>query len=143
MNYDLISLRKLKDRFGSEYAATMYVAKEARKLLTRSHNLLSESEAIDWVILQRTDDDLQKYIQEYRHRLRKRKYNLVNEYMSMIDENKLKIQFQKSALQSNKERRLIIDYDNLDEADCTRLRILLKEYWLDHLRNEISDIVMA
>lgn len=139
-NDDLIRIRDLKVRFGSEYAASMYVAKKARKLLKKSKNLLSESEAIEWIILERTDADLEAYMNEYRHRIRKRRYNLINEYMSMIDSKRVRKQFQLSALQSNTASKLMIDYGDLDQYDSTRLRILMKEYWLDHLQKDITDI---
>ena len=137
---NLLRIKDLKARLGSEYAASMYVAKKARILLIKSNNLLSESEAIEWVILQKTDADLEAYINEYRHRIRTRKYDLINEYMSMIDSKSLKKQFQSSALKSNTASKLIIDYGDLGPYNSTRLRILMKEYWLDHLQKDITDI---
>ena len=118
----------------------MCVAKKARNIRIRSQNLLTESEAIQWVIDQKSEHDLDEYIKEFKHHLCNRKYSLINEYASDIDDVELRIQFQKSANDSKKNNMLSIDYGNLDTYKCTRLRILLKQYWNEHITTEIPDV---
>lgn len=140
LHFDLLKQREFSDRLGSPYAAAMYVAKKARNIRIRSQNLLTESEAIQWVIDQKSEYDLDKYIKEFKHHLCNRKYSLINEYASDIDDVELRIQFQKSANDSKKNNILSIDYGNLDTYKCTRLRILLKQYWNEHITTEIPDV---
>ena len=140
LHFDLLKQREFSDRLGSPYAAAMYVAKKARNIRIRSQNLLTESEAIQWVIDQKSEHDLDKYIKEFKHHLCNRKYSLINEYASDIDDVELRIQFQKSANDSKKNNMLSIDYGNLDTYKCTRLRILLKQYWNEHITTEIPDV---
>ena len=131
---------QLVEKFENEYAATMYVAQQTRKLLDFSHNALTESEAIRWVISGRPESELAEYIKECKPRIRKRKYNLLNDYISLINDKELAECLRESAIQSMKAHKIVASYQNLDDANCTRLRILIKQYWLDYLKNELPDI---
>lgn len=130
---------KLLDQFNNEYAASMYVAKQARRLLILSNNALTESEAICWVVENRPISELDKYIKKKRAVLKERKYNLINEYATRIDDRELEKAFRSSAIKSNKLHKLTIQYTGLDYCQCTRLRILMKQYWLDHQKFELQD----
>ena len=136
---DIVNAKKLIQRFGNEYAATMYVVKAARMLLNYSKNAITESEAILWVVNGKSMSELDDCIKKRKYALKHRKYSLINEYASLIDSRPLEIKFRECAIKSNKAHRLIIDYGQLDSANCTRLRILLKQYWIDHLQNEMLD----
>ena len=140
MNSDVVKcVQQLIQQFGNEYAAAMYVAAEVRRVLQSTDNALSESEAIDWVISGEPADSLDSYIKRHKLATKHRKYDLINEYAAGLDNAQLEHQFRESAIISNKEHRLIIKYGKLDAPDCTRLRILLKQYWLEHLESEIKD----
>lgn len=133
---------QLIQEFGNEYAATMYVARKTRELLTKTNNALTESEAISWIISRKPESELQDYIKARNSRIINRKYSLLNEYLALIDDKELRTSFQNSALQSIKSHKLIICYNQLDSASCTRLRILLKQYWLEHLETELPDATL-
>lgn len=135
----LARVQQLIQQFGNEYATVMYVAAEVRRVLQSTDNALTESEAIDWVISGKPAEQLDSYIKRHKAVTKHKKYDLINEYVSMIDDAQLKHQFRESAILSNKKRRLVIQYGRLDAADCTRLRILLKQYWLQHLESETKD----
>lgn len=139
MDEHIYNAAQLIERFGNEYAATMYVAQQTRKLLDFSHNALIESEAISWIISGRPESELEEYIKACKPRIRKRKYNLLNEYAVLIDDKELEECFRNSAIQSMKAHKLVVRYQNLDEPDCIRLRILLKQYWIDYLTSELPD----
>lgn len=128
---------------GNPYAASMYVASQARKLLCLSDNALTESEAICWIMQGRSFDELKSYMKRHKSMLKEQKYNLINEYVSEIDDVELQNAFRNSAVQSNKAHRLVICYENLNYCQCTRLRILLKRYWFDHLQFEAQDHVFV
>lgn len=137
---DCIEARsKILDNFKNEYAATMYIAAKARHLLDLSNNALTESEAVSWAIEDRSISELDSYIKKKQFTVREQKYNLINEYASRLYDKKLEFAFRKSAIQSNKSRKLIIYYEGLDYPQCVRLRIILKQYWLEHLQKEIQD----
>jgi hypothetical protein len=125
--------------FKNEYAATMYVAQQTRKLLTQSRNALTESEAMSWVVSRKPKSELSQYIQKCNPRIRHRKYSLLNNYAASIDDIELRKCFQDSAVKSMKAHKLIINYSELDDANCTRLRILLKQYWLEYLETSLPD----
>lgn len=133
------NVSKLIEEFGNEFAATMYVAQQTRKILTQSNNALTESEAINWILSRKPDSELQDYIEQCKPRVKLRKYNLLNEYASQIDDKELEMCFRDSAIESINAHKLLVSYRNLDSADCVRLRILLKQFWLDYLQNEIPD----
>lgn len=138
--YDCITqAQHLIQDFENEYAATMYVAKEARKILKSTNNALTESEAITWVLSGKPEAELAAYIQRHRKFIKRQKYSLINEYASKIDDLHLERQFRESAIASNKAHHLVIHYGELDASDSTRLRILLKQYWLEHLTSEIQN----
>lgn len=129
-------------KFGNEYAATMYAAQQARNLLTLTHNALTESEAIDWLVSCKPESELKEYIKKCNPRIINRKYSLINDFTANIDDSELKDCFQDSAIKSMKARKLVINYKKLDAANCARLRILLKQYWLEYLENELPDATL-
>lgn len=135
----LTRVQQLIQQFGNEYATVMYVAAEVRRVLQSTDNALTEAEAIDWVISGEPANVLDSYIRRHRIAIKHRKYDLINEYAARLDNAQLEHQFRESAIISNKEHKLIIKYGKLDAPDCTRLRILLKQYWLDHLESETKD----
>lgn len=135
----LARVQQLIQQFGNEYATVMYVAAEVRRVLQSTDNALTESEAIDWVISGEPAEVLESHIKRHKAITKHRKYNLINEYASRLDNAQLEHQFRESAIISNKEHRLVIKYGKLDAPDCTRLRILLKQYWLEHLASETKD----
>ena len=135
----LARVQQLIQQFGNEYATVMYVAAEVRRVLQSTDNALTESEAIDWVVAGEPADQLDSYIKRHKAVTKHKKYDLINEYVSTIDDAQLKYQFRESAILSNKKHRLVIQYGRLDAPDCTRLRILLKQYWLQHLESETND----
>ena len=133
------SQQHIVNQFNNEYAAAMYVAQEARKVLTATNNAMSESEAIQWVISGKPQAQLQAYIQRKKKFIKHVKYNVINEYAAKIDDSQLEYQFRYSAIQSSKNHRLVISYGSLDPPNSVRLRILMKQYWLDHLKFDMHD----
>lgn len=135
----LARVQQLIQQFGNEYATVVYVAAEVRRVLQSTDNALTESEAIDWVVAGKPAEQLDSYIKRHKAVTKHKKYDLINEYASRVDNAQLEHQFRESAIISNKEHRLVIKYGKLDAPDCTRLRILLKQYWLEHLASETND----
>lgn len=128
---------------GNEYAASMYVASKAKQILRLSNNALTESEAICWVTSQKPLSELSNYIKKKKAIVREQKYNLINEYASNLYDKSLEAAFRKSAIESNKQHKLIIYYEQLDYTQCIRLRIILKQYWLDHITYEIENRALS
>lgn len=127
----------------NEYAASMYVASKAKQILRLSNNALTESEAIYWVTSQKPLSELSNHIKKKKAIVREQKYNLINEYASNLYDKSLEAAFRKSAIESNKQHKLIIYYEQLDYTQCIRLRIILKQYWVDHITYESENRIIS
>lgn len=133
---------KILQAFDNEYAASMYVAAKAKQILLLSNNALTESEAIHWVISRKPLSELSSYIKKKKAVIREQKYSLINEYASNLYDKSLEAAFRRSAIESNKQHKLIIYYEQLDYTQCVRLRIILKQYWLDHITYESENRII-
>lgn len=127
---DVDQLKPFIKLCGNKYAATRYVAKEARKLAEEYDNVISHAEALTWVLTGEIPKDILSYYQDMvklkRHRSLSAAYELI-EYV--LDED-IKESVVESYIRSLRAGHLIYYYHGVyDEYKQARVRILTRMVW--------------
>lgn len=114
---------------GSRYAATMLVAKDARKLAEYFDNVITHAEALDWII----SGIVPKIISNYKEiiQLRDNGYlNVASSILSNVEDEAVKQSVIESIKRSKQEDHLIYFYEEVyDVPRQARIRILVRMIW--------------
>lgn len=116
---------EISRRLGNRYAATMAVAKEARRRGEMSKQSILESHSITWVLTgvepTKFDDGINKI---------RRKLESVEDILNYVSDRNIVKSVTESIGMSKSEGHLIYRYKNsLSEEEKTRVRILTNIIW--------------
>ena len=123
---------------GSRYAATTFVAKEARKLANQYNNVISHAEALSWIISGKPPKIISNYKKVLKIR-EKGSLNVAYNMLSNVQDEEVKESVLESIRRSNKADHLIYVYiDVYDEHRQSRIRILTRMIWDEMKTNSTS-----
>lgn len=135
---DIRVFQELSEQLGSSFAATMYIAAEARKLAESYDNVISHSEALNWVVTGVRPTILDRINVTEIH-TDTSKLDILN----YIDDEEVKAAVRCSYEASCRSRNLVYEYNQVsDESRQTRIRVITRLIWygLDtQLERRISD----
>lgn len=119
-------------RYGSQYSATIHVAKKARQLKESCYNVILDSQAVEWAISGIPPENLGETIKKRM----KQEEGMSQEdrlltILDSIDENDIRVAVQNSYKLSEKNKQIAFDYNGIkDRGIRTRIRILTKLAYL-------------
>lgn len=116
---------------GSKFAATTFVAEEARKLAEKYHNVITHAEALHWVLSGEVPENIIKH-DEIIKRRNARALGDATGYLSNILDDEVRQSVLKSLRVSKKAGHLIYCYEGVhDPSRKCRVRILTRKLWYE------------
>lgn len=116
---------RIERKLGNKYAATMAVAKEARRRAKKSKESILESHSITWVLTGKEPTRPDSHINKI-----KRKLESVEDILNYVSDRRIVKSVTESIGMSKSEGHLIYRYkSSLTDEDRTRVRILTNIIW--------------
>lgn len=123
-------------RCESPYSVVMTVASIARQRCKEWGGLISESEALTWVIRNEEPEIVKEFggkiptKTEIDRRKYKTKYEFINDFLSEIDDPDIKDAVKTSYLESLKRKNLVYKYNDINNPSMqARIRVLTRMLW--------------
>lgn len=121
-------------KYGSRYSATVFVAKEARRLAEKYDNVITHAEALSWILSNKTPEGIKHY-KTIKEKRSQKDLQYANYYLSNIQDEDVKSAVLESLKYTKNEGHLIYRYKNVyDKYRQARIRILTNKLW-DEMRN--------
>ena len=117
---------------GSRFAATTFLADQARQLAEKYKNVITHAEALHWILSGETPDNITKYDEIIRRRNRQSQ-GAAPGYLSNILDEEIRQSVLKSLSRSKKAGHLIYYYEGVFEPERkVRVRILTRKLWYEY-----------
>lgn len=134
MVHEIQNLDYFIQKYGSRYSATVFVAKEARRLAEKYDNVITHAEALSWVLSNKTPESVKQY-NKVKEKRSQKDLQYANYYLSSIQDEDVKASVVESLKLTKKAGHLIYQYKNVyDKYRQSRIRILTNKLW-DEMRN--------
>lgn len=123
------NLDTIVDRYGSRYAATVFVSNEAKRLCSKYNDVISHSEALSWILSGEIPYNIKHY-KEIVEQRSQRPLKYAKERLLDIQDQDVRHAVQVSLENSIHIGHLIYFYQNVhDTYRCSRIRILCNMIW--------------